>query len=89
MTGLTDRQRDVLGFMLTFCAENKRPPGVREIGAAVGVSSLNNVFEHLKRLARKGYVVMPGAGKPNACWPTRDLDGAPIRWRLTYERTDA
>ena len=88
MTGLTDRQREILAFMLTFCREHCRPPGVREIGAAVGVSSLNNVFEHLKRLARKGYVVMPGAGKPNARWPTRDLDGAPIRWRLTYERTD-
>ena len=34
MQGLTDRQRDVLGFMLTFCAENKRPPGIREIGEA-------------------------------------------------------
>lgn len=89
MTGLTDRQREILTFMLIFCLNHCRPPGVREIGAAIGVSSLNNVFEHLKRLARKGYVVMPGAGKPNACWPTCYLDGAPIRWRLTYERTDA
>lgn len=89
MTGLTDRQRDVLGFMLTFCAENKRPPGIREIGEGIGVTSMNSVFEHLRRLSRKGFVVAPGAGKPNACWPTRDLGGAPIRWRLTYERTDA
>lgn len=89
MQGLTDRQREILAFMLTFCREHCRPPGIREIGEGVGVSSMNSVFEHLRRLARKGFVVMPGAGKPNACWPTRDLDGAPIRWRLTYERTDA
>jgi len=32
MTGLTDRQRDVLGFMLAFCADNGRPPSVTTRG---------------------------------------------------------
>ena len=89
MTGLTDRQRDVLGFMLTFCAENKRPPGIREIGAALAIGSTNAVAEHLRFIEKKGYVAQAGAKAHNSWWPTRDLDGAPIRWRLTYERTDA
>lgn len=89
MTDLTDRQRDVLGFMLTFCAENKRPPGVREIGAWLGIKSNNAVMEHLHWIAKKGYVAQAKERGRQAWWPVRDIDGAPIRWRLTYERTDA
>lgn len=89
MTDLTDRQRHVLAFMLTFCADNKRPPGFREIGAGIGVQSLNGVMDHMRSLRRKGHVAQTKAGGRNAWWPVRDLDGAPIRWRLTYERTPA
>ena len=89
MQGLTDRQRDVLGFMLDFCVHNKRPPGIREIGEGIGVKSNHAVAEHLMWIEKKGYVAQTKARASNAWWPTRDLDGAPIRWRLTYERTDA
>lgn len=88
MQGLTDRQREILAFMLTFCREHCRPPGVREIGAAMAIGSNNAVEEHLRFIEKKGYVAQAKAKARNAWWPTRDLDGTPIRWRLTHERTD-
>lgn len=89
MTGLTDRQREVLAFMMRFCAENGRPPGVREICTAIRVRSNNAAMEHLHLIAKKGYVAQAKERGRQAWWPVRDLDGAPIRWRLTYKRTDA
>lgn len=89
MQDLTDRQRELLGFMFDFCAANKRPPGIREIGAGIGVQSNNGVMDHLRYLKLKGHVAQVKAGGRHAWWPVRDLDGASVRWRLTYERTKA
>lgn len=89
MKGLTDRQREVLAYLLKFCAENRRPPGVREIGAGVGIASTNGAMDNVRRLQTKGYVVQAKAGTPHSWWPCRDVDGAPIVWRLVFERRTA
>lgn len=52
---LTDRQREVLDFVKGFAAENGYPPTVREVGAHFGLVP-RSVFDHLKALARKGYI---------------------------------
>jgi repressor LexA len=52
---LTERQREVLEFIKDFAAENGYPPTVREIGAHFGFVP-RSVFDHLKALARKGYI---------------------------------
>lgn len=60
MHDLTDRQREVLDFILTSIDQNGIVPSYREIGKAVGISSTNGVSDHLKALIRKGYIERVG-----------------------------
>lgn len=53
---LTRRQRDLLGEIVRYVAVNGYPPSVRELGAAVGLSSTNTVAHHLHALERAGYL---------------------------------
>ena len=53
MRELTDRQREVLGFIRTFTARHGVPPTVREIGARFHVTP-RAAFDHLRALERKG-----------------------------------
>ncbi len=53
MRELTDRQREVLGFIRAFTARHGVPPTVREIGAKFRVTP-RAAFDHLKALERKG-----------------------------------
>ena len=87
MRDLTERQREALTFMLDHCVEHMRPPTIREIGAKMGIPSTNGVGEHLRALVRKGYVVQQSANAQRGMWPVRDVEGAPISWRLSYERS--
>ncbi|HHN46420.1 MAG TPA: transcriptional repressor LexA [Planctomycetes bacterium] len=49
------RQREVLEFIRDFTMRNRVPPSIREIGAALGITS-STVFQHLRYLERKGYL---------------------------------
>lgn len=62
---LTERQRQFVVFLVTSVREKGFVPSYREIGIALGVSSLNCVFGHIKALERKGYLTM-GHGKVRA-----------------------
>jgi len=53
MKELTERQRDILDWIVGFAREHGMPPTVREIGAEFGISPAG-VFGHLKALERKG-----------------------------------
>ena len=53
MRELTDRQREVLGFIRTFMARHGVPPTVREIGGKFQVTP-RAAFDHLRALERKG-----------------------------------
>lgn len=53
---LTARQREVLAFVRTSIADRGYPPSMREIGAAVGLSSNSSVAHQLRTLERKGYL---------------------------------
>ena len=53
---LNGKQREILEFMVKYQEEKGYPPAVREIGAAVGLSSTSTVHGHLSRLEAKGYI---------------------------------
>ncbi|MDY4977077.1 MAG: transcriptional repressor LexA [Clostridia bacterium] len=53
---LTEKQKRVLEFIEQFTKEQGYPPSVREIGAAVGLTSTATVHGYLERLEKKGYL---------------------------------
>lgn len=73
---LSDRQRAILSFVRDFINKKGYPPAVREIGAAVGLSSSASVHNHLRRLQEIGFIIRDEA-KPRALELTSDNDS----WR--------
>ncbi len=53
---MTSRQREILDFIDGYWCLHRRPPTVREIGAAIGLKSPASVHYHLEALARNGLV---------------------------------
>ncbi len=62
---LTDRQRAILDFIVAAQRDRGFPPSVREIGAAVGLTSPSTVHSHLATLQGAGYLVRDPS-KPRA-----------------------
>lgn len=56
MEELTDRQREILAFILKETENRGFPPTIREIGEEMDIRSTNGVNDHLKALERKGYL---------------------------------
>jgi len=54
--GLTARQREVLDTIREFATRKGYPPSIRELGRALGISSLRGVTIHLDALAKKGFI---------------------------------
>ena len=62
MEELTDRQEEVLDYILRMLEERGYPPSVREICDAFGFSSTRGALRHLEALERKGFISRaPGA----------------------------
>lgn len=73
------KQLEVLRFIHERVAEKGYPPTVREIGAAVSLSSTSTVHGHLARLEKKGYL-QKDPTKPRAIELTRaGLDALGIK----------
>lgn len=53
---LTRRQAGVFVYIVDYIQENHYPPTVREIADFFEIKSTNGVVEHLKALARKGFI---------------------------------
>lgn len=53
---LSGRQAAILDFIKKELQRNGYPPSVREIGAALGLSSTSTVHSHLSALEKKGYL---------------------------------
>ena len=53
---LTDRQAQIMGVIESHTRERGYPPSVREIGAAVGLTSPSTVHSHLAKLEELGYL---------------------------------
>ena len=56
MEELTDRQREILTFIVKETEARGFPPTIREIGEEMDIRSTNGVNDHLKALERKGYL---------------------------------
>lgn len=56
---LTERQLDVLAFIVATIDETGIPPSMREIGRRFGIRSTNGINDHLRALERKGALVCP------------------------------
>jgi repressor LexA len=56
MDDLTDRQKEILQFILRTSEDRGFPPTIREIGEEMDIASTNGVNDHLKALERKGFL---------------------------------
>ncbi len=61
MPRTSDKADMILEFVNQFVQANGYAPSVREIGAAVGLSSTASVSYHLNQLKAKGLLLSPGA----------------------------
>lgn len=53
---MKERQQKIYDYIKVCVAENQYPPTIREIAAAVGLSSPSTVHGHLDRMRKKGYI---------------------------------
>ncbi|MBO5317658.1 MAG: transcriptional repressor LexA [Oscillospiraceae bacterium] len=60
MSRTSNKSQLILDFVNQFVQENGYAPSVREIGAAVGLSSTASVSYHLQQLQAKGLLLAPG-----------------------------
>ena len=62
---LTDRQRDVLAYVVNQCDAMGRPPTGPEIAEHFGFSDHSSAYQYLETLERKGYIqrVQHGRGR--------------------------
>jgi repressor LexA len=70
MEELTQRQRQILSFIVREAETRGFPPTIREIGEQMGITSTNGVNDHLKALARKGYLLR-GEQQSRSLVPTK------------------
>ncbi|HLL55360.1 MAG TPA: transcriptional repressor LexA [Myxococcaceae bacterium] len=70
MEELTDRQRQILQFIVKETESRGFPPTIREIGEEMDIRSTNGVNDHLKALERKGYLLR-GEQQSRALVPTK------------------
>jgi repressor LexA len=70
MEELTDRQHEILSFIVKETETRGFPPTIREIGEHMDIRSTNGVSDHLKALERKGYLLR-GEQQSRSLVPTK------------------
>jgi repressor LexA len=70
MEELTERQREILSFIVRETESRGFPPTIREIGEEMDIRSTNGVNDHLKALERKGYLLR-GEQQSRSLVPTK------------------
>lgn len=70
MEELTDRQNEILSFIVKETENRGFPPTIREIGEEMDIRSTNGVNDHLKALERKGYLTR-GEQQSRSLVPTK------------------
>lgn len=53
---LTQRQNEAYEFIRGYLDRNRKPPTLKEIGDALGISSTNGVYKLLRTLEKKGWI---------------------------------
>ncbi len=75
MQHLTKPQQAVYDFIRSYIENNSIPPTVREICAAVGLSSTSTVHSHIKALKEKGLLTNGGSAHRNISLASPALKG--------------
>src|SRR5260370_2540724 len=70
MEELTNRQKQILHFIVRESELKGFPPTIREIGEQMDIRSTNGVNDHLKALERKGYLIR-GEQQSRSLVPTK------------------
>ncbi len=79
MPRTSNKASEILDFVNAFVQENGYAPSIREIGAAVGLSSTASVNYHLQQLQEKGLLVSPGEkGRKRAIVTTQRPGQIPV-----------
>ena len=81
MKRLTDRQADILRWIIAYIEQEGYPPTIREFWPAFGISSLRGVTVHLDALHRKGYIKRQ-AYTSGAIRVLRTPEGKPVELRF-------
>lgn len=64
MKDLTPEQNRIFAFLVDCVKRLGAPPTIREIAVKFGYRSINNVRQHLRLIARKGYIrLQPGRAR--------------------------
>ncbi|MFF1690889.1 MULTISPECIES: hypothetical protein [unclassified Streptomyces] len=64
---LTERQRRIVRCAREWIAEHGEAPSVRELDAAVGLTSTSSVVYHLRRLRERGLAVQTRGRHSDRC----------------------
>lgn len=70
---LTERQQEILDYIIEQQKKKGYPPSVRDIGAALGIRSSSTVHMHLTNIEEKGYIHRDPT-KPRAIEILQDSD---------------
>ncbi|MEW6434501.1 MAG: transcriptional repressor LexA [Myxococcota bacterium] len=70
MDEITDRQKEILQYIVRTSEERGYPPTIREIGEEMDIRSTNGVNDHLKALERKGFLTR-GEQQSRSLVPTK------------------
>jgi SOS-response transcriptional repressor LexA len=87
---LTDRERAVLDWIVTYQHGRHCLPTFREIGAAFDVASPSGVRSHLLALERKGWLELTGRSRALQVLAVHGTDGPPESraWLLAQGRLE-
>jgi len=56
MEKMSEKQKNIYNYIVSYIKENSYPPSVREIGQAAGLSSTSTVHGYLQRLEKRGLI---------------------------------
>ena len=83
MKGLTEKQRQIYQFIVSFQQDHGYPPSVREIGEHMGLKSPSTVHFHLKGLEEAG-IITKAEGKPRTAAGRRSPPKTRSPWWATW-----
>lgn len=66
MKPLTPRQREIYDWIKNYCEKNSRPPSIRDVGDAHGITAHAAHF-HVKAIAKKGWMAQVAKSQAR-CW---------------------
>jgi repressor LexA len=86
MKGLTERQKQILRWLIRYTEANGYQPCLREIGEAHGMKAAWGLRVHIDALSKKGYINV-NENTPRAISVIRDHEGRRGSFRWIHDAT--